>query len=196
MANENLKIALARAGLTAEQFAEIISVDPKTVQRWISGRTPYARHRATIARALDLTEHALLPDDVPPPAAPDRAAGDRQSGSEVTGTWAYDTDPGAPDPIRFVSDAGDRIDVLDSYGELLHTPGLTAALLKRGADGCQIRGLMDEPSHHVRALIGHDHIELRVSGGSNPIALLRSGDTMLLRIVLNSEEDQPAPSYS
>ncbi len=105
MANENLKIALQRAGLTAEQFAEIISVDPKTVQRWVGGRTPYARHRATVARALDLAEHALWPDDVPPPAAnPDLHAVDRESGSEVIGTWAYDTDPGAPDPVKFVTE--------------------------------------------------------------------------------------------
>ncbi len=70
MADTNLKNALRRAGLTPEEFAEIVRVDPKTVQRWVAGTTtPYPRHRATIARALDLTEHELWPDHAPPPAA-------------------------------------------------------------------------------------------------------------------------------
>ncbi|MBV9363196.1 MAG: helix-turn-helix transcriptional regulator [Solirubrobacterales bacterium] len=53
MADTNLKDALRRAGMTPEEFAEVVGVDPKTVQRWVAGSTtPYPRHRATIARAL------------------------------------------------------------------------------------------------------------------------------------------------
>jgi DNA-binding transcriptional regulator YiaG len=37
MANENLEDALRSAGLTSEQFAQVIDVDPQTVQRWVSG---------------------------------------------------------------------------------------------------------------------------------------------------------------
>jgi len=52
MTDTNLKNALRRAGMTPEEFAEIVQVDPKTVQRWVAGTTiPYPRHRATIARA-------------------------------------------------------------------------------------------------------------------------------------------------
>ena len=101
MADTNLKNALRQAGMTPEEFAEIVRVDPKTVQRWVAGTTtPYPRHRATIARALDLTEHQLWPDDTSPtPGAQDG----RGAGSEVTGTWAHDTDESAPDPIAFLS---------------------------------------------------------------------------------------------
>src|ERR1700733_10991960 len=105
MANENLKNALRTAGLTSEQFARIIDVDPKTVQRWVSGRTPYPRHRATIVRALDLTEHDLWPDDVPSPSsAPGPAEQSVQSG-DVLGSWGEHTDPGAPDLVAFITNA-------------------------------------------------------------------------------------------
>lgn len=40
MPNEHLKTALTQAGLTVEEFADIIGVDAKTAERWISGRTP------------------------------------------------------------------------------------------------------------------------------------------------------------
>src|ERR1700733_8771787 len=106
MANENLKNALRTAGLTSEQFAQIIDIDPKTVQRWVSGRTPYPRHRATVARALELTEHDLWPDDVPPPAdAPSPARPSAHRGGDVIGSWGHMTDPGVPRPAAFLAAA-------------------------------------------------------------------------------------------
>lgn len=73
MANENLKSALKNAGMTPEEFASIIQVDPKSVQRWIAGTTtPYPRHRAKISRALDIAEHELWPDTAPRSGAGDR----------------------------------------------------------------------------------------------------------------------------
>jgi len=42
MANENLKNALQNAGLTPEEFAQVIRVDPKKRARWVAGTTvPY-----------------------------------------------------------------------------------------------------------------------------------------------------------
>ena len=47
MAAGGFRAAFDRSGLTAEQFVEIVGVDPKTVQRRIAGRTtPYRRYRA------------------------------------------------------------------------------------------------------------------------------------------------------
>jgi transcriptional regulator with XRE-family HTH domain len=63
--NEHLRTAITRAGLTLEEFADIVQVDVKTVQRWLAGRTaPYPRNRARVAGALDTTEHALWPNAV------------------------------------------------------------------------------------------------------------------------------------
>jgi len=96
MANENLKTALKDAGLTAEEFAAIIQVDPKTVQRWVAGTaTPYPRHRQATARALDTPEQRLWPDTAPSPPddadhsrQPAAGAGDQPAtAGDVTGSW-------------------------------------------------------------------------------------------------------------
>src|SRR5579875_814873 len=113
-----LRARLDQAGLTVEQFAEIVGVDPKTVQRWLGGRTPYRRHRATIARALDTPEHVLWPDDVPAPTpAPEPAAAPAPSvfGEELVGFWAHSDGrgPGMPNLRTIVDGAHERIDVID-----------------------------------------------------------------------------------
>ena len=69
MENEQLRTAITRSGLSLDEFADTVQVDIKTVRRWLAGRTPYPQNRASVANALDTTEHALWPDDVPAPAA-------------------------------------------------------------------------------------------------------------------------------
>jgi lambda repressor-like predicted transcriptional regulator len=185
MANEHLKNALRHAGLTVEQFAEIINVDPKTVQRWVAGRTPYPRHRQTVARALDLTEHELWPHDVPPPADP--GLSDRPGTGEVTGSWGRSSAPGAPDPVALLADPVQRIDVLENdNGTLLLIPGLLDALHRRALDGCEVRVLTAAPLHELGPLIGQDGVELRIATAppATASALIRAGDTMLLIIPL------------
>lgn len=180
MANEHLKNALRGAGLTIEQFAEIINVDPKTVQRWVAGRTPYPRHRATIARALDLPEHELWPRDVQPPAADSER--ERLTAGEVTGSWGHSNDPGAPEPITFLSEGADRIEILDAGGALLQAPGLLDALRDRAFDGSEVRVL---PATPHKFLADRRGIEVRIVNASPGLALLRADDTMLLAITLD-----------
>jgi transcriptional regulator with XRE-family HTH domain len=59
--NENLRRALLRARLSDEDVAARLEVDPKTVRRWLEGRTPYLRHRWALAGILDLDETDLWP---------------------------------------------------------------------------------------------------------------------------------------
>ncbi len=59
--NENLRRALLRARLSDEDVAARLEVDPKTVRRWLEGRTPYLRHRWALAGMLDLDETDLWP---------------------------------------------------------------------------------------------------------------------------------------
>src|SRR5690349_15942871 len=67
MANERLRDALQRNGLTYEQVSKVTGVDHKTVERWVTkGRTPYPRHRNTIASLVRETETYLWPDAVAP----------------------------------------------------------------------------------------------------------------------------------
>lgn len=43
MANERLRAAILRQGLTLEELAELVQVDAKTVERWVGGQVPYLR---------------------------------------------------------------------------------------------------------------------------------------------------------
>jgi len=60
--NENLRRALLRARLSDEDVATHLEVDPKTVRRWLEGRTPYLRHRWALAAVLGQDEADLWPE--------------------------------------------------------------------------------------------------------------------------------------
>lgn len=59
--NDLLRDAMFRAGLTEEDVAGSLAVDPKTVLRWLEGRLPYRRHRWEVARLLGVQEIRLWP---------------------------------------------------------------------------------------------------------------------------------------
>ncbi|MEV6388537.1 helix-turn-helix transcriptional regulator [Nocardia xishanensis] len=60
--NTRLQQALIDSGLTPQQLAERLEVDPKTVERWINtGRTPFPVHRFAITDALGCSEAELWP---------------------------------------------------------------------------------------------------------------------------------------
>lgn len=193
MANDSLKAALHHAGLTPEQFADIVGVDPKTVQRWVAGRTPFARHRAAIARALDSSEHALWPDSTPPaPGAlsPDPAP----AAGEVIGSWAYDTDHDAPDPAAFISQTTGPVAIYDDgWYSVLEAPGLTDAVLQAAGAGREIRLLSHRPTRALRPLIAQDAITIKVTWDETRLAVIHAQDTMLLTLRLEAEADQPPP---
>lgn len=42
--NEQLRLAMARGGVTQDALAAACAVDPKTVGRWLTGRLPHPRH--------------------------------------------------------------------------------------------------------------------------------------------------------
>jgi transcriptional regulator with XRE-family HTH domain len=75
MKNEALKHALRAAGLTTLDVATRLSVDPKTVERWIAGRRPHPQTRSAIADLLSVDVQVLWPMVVHPPGT-GRDAGD------------------------------------------------------------------------------------------------------------------------
>jgi DNA-binding transcriptional regulator YdaS (Cro superfamily) len=201
MADSNLKITLQHAGLTTEQFADIIGVDPKTVQRWVAGRTPYPRHRTTIARALDSTEHELWPDQVPAPtgtaddSAPGLADDTTEGGAapgqvvgEVIGSWGQSSDPGSPPLITFVARARERIDVLDAHSGVIDAPGLIPAIGDAAVRGCSLRVILNPGSDAAREsrepLAGVADDAVRVSDVPIAHALVRADDEMLVILAL------------
>jgi transcriptional regulator with XRE-family HTH domain len=60
--NETFCRALLRAGLTEDDIAARLAVDPKTVRRWVESRAlPYRRHRWALAALLRTAETDLWP---------------------------------------------------------------------------------------------------------------------------------------
>jgi hypothetical protein len=58
---EPLRRALIGARLRDIDVAKTLGVDPKTVQRWLGGRVPHARHRWGVADMLKVHEYDLWP---------------------------------------------------------------------------------------------------------------------------------------
>ena len=194
MADSAFKTAFERAGMTREQFAEIVEVDPKTVQRWISGRTPYKRYRVVIARALDTPEHELWPDDVSAPTPDDspspNSAGD---GEEVVRSWGTGQDPDYHDGGALFTDAHDTVDILIPLVSLI---GPTMAPTFRAAAdrGCRVRIIMPSDGLAVGGfaeLAEHPHVEIRGCDQFIAHAVFRADDILQLGIWLVGQEGQP-----
>ena len=192
MGNENLQNALQQAGLTIEAFARVINVDPKSVGRWVSGNTiPYPRHRQAIARALDLDEHELWPDQTPAPGDDDdTTAGD---GCDVVGSWSYANQHNAPDPAELITATDGPIDLLDSHGGIQPTADLTDRLQAAAIAGRKIRILTETPTSQLAALIGQPNVEIRVDDLWTEFWSLRAGDQMLFAINFQDDIDVLPP---
>ena len=200
MPDGNLKQLIDAAGVTAEQFADIVGVDPKTVHRWRAGRTPQRRHRAAIARALDRTQHDLWPDENPsrpvaggdlPAASADQPGAPAEPVSEVTATWPSPQSPGAPTLPAFLAAAREQIDMLEGGSGLRRSPGLVDQLRAHARDGCEVRVLIDDLTPELSPLIGHPGIKLRAIDLRLVHAVMRADDRMLLGLWLAG--DQPIP---
>jgi transcriptional regulator with XRE-family HTH domain len=127
--------------MTAEEVAERVEVDARTVARWMSGRVPTARNRVALCRLLDATAADLWPDLAPQP-------GDS---------------PNDPDFVRLYTVRGDvpqalwrelldrsrgNVDIL-VYDALFLAEGdseLVRRMLNRAADGVQFRVLFGTPT--------------------------------------------------
>ena len=62
MTNQRLRNALVSAGTSQGALAEVVQVDPKSVERWITqDRLPHATTRAAVAKTLRVDETYLWP---------------------------------------------------------------------------------------------------------------------------------------
>jgi transcriptional regulator with XRE-family HTH domain len=176
--NEHLRAAITRSGLTLEEFAEIVGVDVKTVQRWLAGRTPYPRHRTRVAGALDTTEHALWPDTVPAPTTTEAHELTAPVTDDAIAGYGHATDLAAPNTAALLSTAVERIEI--AIPNLASQPGLVELLRMSAANGRRARVLIQDSDGHVEPLLGIDAIEVRASTGGEDHVLYRADDEMLL----------------
>ena len=106
-ANQRLRSAMAAARLDIEGVAASLGVDPKTVQRWLAGRTPRPRHRWELASLLHAQDETLWPGaSASLTGTPTRPYG---ADAEVSRVFASQAD--AEDEIRLLASNAGEIDL-------------------------------------------------------------------------------------
>ena len=140
MANERLRAAFMQAGVTPEQVARQLKVDPKTIERWIGGRVPYRRSRYALARQLGADEAYLWPDAL----TPDQVG----SASESEILVVYPHRYRVPHDIwgRVFDSAEKEISILVYSGLFLADDGGFLSLFREKAEaGVKVRIILGDP---------------------------------------------------
>ena len=191
MTRSTFRARLQEADLTAEEFAEVVRVDPKTVQRWVAGRVPQRRHRARIARALDTPQDVLWPDATSTSTELGELAHDESAPQDVIASWGQTDDEGAPDLATFVGDGDGPVELLDGGGQLLRSAGLVDELLVRARARSDVR-VVTGPATEPRRLVDAG-LEVQVADLAGAPAVLRVGERMLVTLALSPATHDPRP---
>jgi transcriptional regulator with XRE-family HTH domain len=155
MANERLRAALLRHELSAGQLADDLGVDRKTVERWITGRVPFRRHRYAIARRLDADEAYLWPEAL----APSQVA--EASESEILSVYPHRWTVPRDEWVQLFAGAEREIGVLVYSGLFLaDDAGIRELFREKAAAGVRLRVLLgDTASTAVRERGRHEGID-------------------------------------
>lgn len=145
--NERLRTTLLRAGVTVEDLAACVGIDPKSVERWISTeRVPHRRHRWAAAQRLGVDEAYLWPAALAGRTQvarselldlfPSRAAVPRE-------TW-----------LQLMQSAAGNIDVLVFSGTFYSQvqPRVAAQLADRATAGAEVRLCFGDPASEAVAV--------------------------------------------
>ena len=155
MANERLRTALLSNRLTPAELADVVGVDPKTIERWISGRIPYRRHRHQVATRLGVDETYLWPGAL----AAEQVASASESEILVVHPhrWAVPRDAWG---LLFGS-AEEEIGILVYSGMFVaDDPGLLELFRTKSDQGVRIRILLGDPTSQEVATRGaHEGID-------------------------------------
>ena len=161
MTNDRLRSAMAKVGVGIDQVAGATGVDPKTVQRWIGGRVPHARHRFAVAAFLREEEDYLWP--VAPGRDPTVSA---DSTAEIKAAYGHRADMPVDTWRLLLASARAKINLL-GYAMLFFPeqhPNLMPLLHDKAERGCEIRVLLADPDcDHTR-----ERDELEQLGGTLP----------------------------
>jgi hypothetical protein len=154
MANERLRTALLQHGMTPDALAEVVEVDPKTIERWIGGRVPYRKHRHKVAVHLGVNETYLWPGAL----AAEQVASASESEILVVypHRWAVPRDTWG----QLFDSAEEEIGILVYSGMFIaDDPGLLDLLRTKALEGVRVRILFGDPdSPEVEARGEHEGI--------------------------------------
>lgn len=131
-----LKRAMASARLRDVDVAAQMKVDPKTVQRWLTGRLPQTRHRWVLADLLGVHEFDLWP----------RLAGASDVATELRATYNYRAAVPRQVWLKLFEGARHEISVLVYSGLFIAEDAQIVRLLARKAsEGVNVRLLLGDP---------------------------------------------------
>src|SRR3954447_25176285 len=151
MANDRLRSAMLERGVTEDDLAEAAKVDPKSVERWIGGRTPYRRHRYAVAARLGVDEAYLWPDAL----SPDQVAS--ASESEIINIYPHRWTVPSDLWRNFFDQAETEIGILVYSGLFLSEDAGVQRIFRQKADaGTQVRILLGDPASETVAQRGAD----------------------------------------
>jgi transcriptional regulator with XRE-family HTH domain len=200
MANERLRAAILRQGLTPDELAELVQVDAKTVERWVGGRIPYRRHRYAVAKHLQVDETYLWPHALTSAQIADAAE------SEILTVYPHRWTVPRDTWGQLFSSAEDEIDVLAYSGFFLaDDPGMLALLRSKAEAGVSVRIMLGDPDSQevlersqaegtentlaakIRNVIAlyaplrrHDRVQLRLHSTPLYNSIYRSDDELLV----------------
>ncbi|GGN74992.1 transcriptional regulator [Actinoplanes lobatus] len=200
--NSPLARALHSAGVGIIDVAARLDVDPKTVQRWMTGRMPYPRHRAALVRITGWQPHDLWPT-LPRPTEQSAIADEVRivyphRSAVPTDVWA-----------RLLSRAEHEIDVL-AYSALFLAEDVSvpALLRKKARSGVRVRIALGDPDGAQVASRGDEE---RVGAGmsvrirtalvslqplaAEPGIMLRLHDTVLYNSLCRADDEMLVNSH-
>jgi transcriptional regulator with XRE-family HTH domain len=152
MPNERLRALLLERGETPDKLAEAVSVDAKTVERWITkGRTPYRAHRYAVAAFFGVDESYIWPDAL----GRDQVAA--VSESEIVAVYPHRSEVPRDVWEHLFSSAEREIGVLVYSGLFLSEDARMQRIIKdKARSGAQVRILLGDPDSRVVADRGED----------------------------------------
>ncbi|MGH3623089.1 MAG: DUF5919 domain-containing protein [Sciscionella sp.] len=152
MPNDRLRDALQRAGLDVDAIAEALTVDRKTVERWITkGRQPYPKYRHRIATLTRESESYLWPEALTPERKAETAT------AEVVNVFPHRNNVPVELWDRLIADATQTIEVLVHAGLfLVERPQFIKDLATKAENGVTIRLLFGDPEGDSIALRGEE----------------------------------------
>jgi hypothetical protein len=148
--NEPLRQALLKARLREGDVAAHLSVDPKTVRRWLNGRMPYAHNRAAVAELVGADEGDLWPTAGGPLALRTRP---EELGTVYPHRWAVPRDVWE----QLFGSAECEIAIL-AYSALFlaEDAGLLQILADKGRAGVAVRIALGDPEASSVAVRGEE----------------------------------------
>ncbi len=151
MPNERLRATLMQRGISTTALAAKLGVDHKTVERWVSGRIPYRRHRYEIAEQLGVDEVYLWLDALP------RGQVAAASASEIVAVYPHRSEVPRDVWGRLFEEAESEIGVLVYSGLwLAEDSGVQRILARKAQTGVRVRILLGDPDSSAVAERGDD----------------------------------------